>query len=322
MNTMNSTATIKIELAKVDLLWFEIYTDENPDSESFLGKLPDDEPDDPCNPMFVLTCGYDFAFGSEQVRELYLDPFVKLPDYATMKFRFHYRAEEVENMEWDDLFVTDRLKVLVENAFESGLQQFRSVCEAKGVKLPLVMLNHKPDLPTFEIDKMTEHLIEDYFTLRKPFMQKNAEYFNSHAITIPSRQNWVITMHLTMLIMEEVLFHNLHFDRKNNRESFFDVVPEALFFTLRNKCIQLAQHELVLNQMELHYFLIAQDCALQMAMGENGDALQPLMVSRGFTEEVQKIWCKGASGLVENCRGGVEASIASGEKFDWCKILG
>jgi hypothetical protein len=45
------------------------------------------------------------------------------------------------------------------------------------------------------------------------------------------------------------------------------------------------------------------------------------MVSRGFTDEIQKIWHTGAGKIVEMCRGSVEVSIASKEKFDWYKIL-
>ena len=121
--------------------------------------------------------------------------------------------------------------------------------------------------------------------------------------------------------MEEVLFSNLHFNRRKNREKFFEVVPESFFYSLRNKCIQLNEQEITFNQVEVHYWLIAQDCALQMAMSEKADVLTPIMVSRGFTDEIQKIWYTGAGKLVESCRGTVQDSIESKEKFDWYKIL-
>lgn len=320
---MDRTEEMRFGLYKVDLLWFEKYSAENPDVEEFLGMPPEElaEPDSPENPMFVMTCGYDYGVNSDGVKEVYMDSFTKLPHYGALKLRSYYEIENKTDFEWDDVFLPERFRVIVENATQNGLKNFVTQCEAQGVKLSPEMLAHQPDTPREQIDALTANLINDYFDYRKPFMEGNAEAINMHALTIPPNQNWTITLHLTLLVMEEVLFNNLHFNRRKNREKFFEVVPESSFYSLRNKCILLNKQEITFNQLEIHYWLIAQDCALQMAMGEKGDALTPIMVSRGFTAEIQKIWHTGAGKIVEMCRGTVEVSIASKEKFDWYKIL-
>jgi len=317
---MEKTLNISFELFKVDILWFEKFSPDNPDLENFVGKFAD-EPEDPGMPMFVLTCDYDFDIDRDQIRIFYLDTYAKLPHYASLKIRTHYRLEEIEDFEWDDLFVPVRLRVLVVNAIQNGLYHFVKHCKANGVTLPAGILEHEPEIPPHEIDHLTDHLIDDYFDHRKPFIESNAGAIAMHAITIPPNQNWIITLHLTLLVMEEVLFYNLHFNRRKNREKFFEVVPEPFFYSLRNKCIQLNEQEITFNQVEVHYWMIAQDCALQMAMGDKADVLTPVILSRGFTDEIQKIWYTGAAKIVESCRGTVQDSIECKEKFDWYKIL-
>jgi|GEM_PF-777217 hypothetical protein len=318
---MEKTVDIVIDLFKVDILWFEKFSPENPDVEDFVG-IAEDKPGDPDIPMFVLSCAYDFDINSDGVREVYIDVHTKLPHYANMKSRVYYRLEKSMDFEWDNLFTSERLRILLENAIQNGLYHFVKQCTSNRVTLPPGMLEHQPEIPPHEIDNMAANLINDYFSHRKPYLESNAEVINMHAITLSPSQNWIITLHLTLLVMEEVLFNNLHFNRRRNREKFFEIVPEHFFYSLRSKCIQLNTQEITFNQVEIHYWLIAQDCALQMALGEKADALAPIIVSRGFTNEIQKIWHTGASKLVESCRGTVEDSIASKEKFDWYKILG
>ena len=317
---MDKTLDITFDLFKVDILWFEKFSPENPDVEDFIGMFVD-EPEDTDNPMFVVSCAYDFDVCDDTIRKFYVDAYTKLPHYATLKIRAHYYMEEIADFEWDDLFTPGRLRVLVENAIQNGLYHFIKQCAARGVKLPSEIVEHEPEIPANEIDKLTANLIDDYFDHRKPFLEANAESIAMHAITLPLSQNWKVTLNLTLMIMEEVLFHNLHFDRRNNRAKFFDIVPESFFFSLRDKCIGLNKLEVTLNQLEIHYFLIAQDCALQMAMGEKEEFLNEVMVSRGFVADVQKIWFTGAAKLVELCRGTVKDSIESKEKFDWYKML-
>jgi hypothetical protein len=317
---MEKTLDIAFDLLKIDILWFEKFSSNNPDVEDFVG-MHADELEDPNNPMFVLTCAYDFDISHDQGRKFYVDTYAKLPHYAILKIRVHYGMEEIEDFEWDDLFTPGRLGVLVENAIQNGLYHYVIQCKANGVTLPSGILEHEPEIPRQEIDNLTTNLIDDYFSHRKPFLQANAGGFEMHAITLPPVQNWIVTINLTLMIMEEVLFNNLHFNRRDNREKFFTIVPEPFFYSMRNKCLGLNKQEITLNQVEMHYLLIAQDCALQMAMGEKADFLNEVMVSRGFIKDVQKIWHTGAGKLVELCRGTVKESIESKEKFDWYKML-
>jgi hypothetical protein len=313
---------IKFNLFKVDILWFEKYTSENPDTEFFAG-IPVDEPEDSFNPMFTLTCLYDFDMNREGVREFYIDVFTKLPHYAVQMVRTSYtaKAEEAEELEWDDIFTHDILRMLVEKAIEVGFYHFLKLCKNEKIDLPPEMLEHMPEIPPEQIDLITDNLIDDYFSHRKPYLTANAESFNALGVKFAASNQAYAAANLSFLILDEVLFSNLHFSRLKNRKAFFAVIPEAPFYTLRYKCLMADKYEVTLNQVELHYFLICQDCAIQMTMGDKADILNESMVSRGFTGDVQQKWYEAAASLVNDCRGSVTASIESGEKFDWHKML-
>lgn len=310
--------TIEIELFEKDTLWFEKYSPENLDTEIDHEMDDADTPDDA--PMLKVGSLFDYATLPDKRWEFYSDISVKLPHLAAVMIRSQYKLYS-ENFEWDHLFIVENVKVIVSDAITNALIEFKRICIENSVALSPEMIEKDPEVPDQMIDMVCENIVQQYFENNKPFDMANGVALTQVEIKCPSSQSVSITLNLTFLVMEQILFNNLGFNRRHNREVFFEVVPEMKFYSLRMKCIQIDKHEVEFTPVDLHYFLICMDCALQMILGDKADLLIPVLEERGATDEVQKIWFKSASDLLNVCRESVEDSIARKEKYDWSKMI-
>lgn len=315
------TTELFFQMTKVDLLWHELYTSDYPDINNPEGIFIGETEEDPENPEYILNCQSAFDFSADLLAEFYIDTFIKLPDYVSFQFRATFQTEDGSAFRPDSIFVAENLEELLRNALLNALDNFRSLCEQLNVILPKEMLEHEPELPEEQLQFITSDMITDYQQRIKPFIVDNSATLSQHALTVSPVQNWAITFLLPFLVMDEILFNDPRFNRRKNRDEFFQKVESAVYFSLRNKCITIKESELTLNQWEMHYFLIIQDCALQMAMGDKGEFLNETMLKTGFTQAAQNMWYTGAGKIVEMCRGSVQVCIESNEKFDWYKLM-
>ncbi|WP_243346052.1 hypothetical protein [Parabacteroides sp. FAFU027] len=308
---------IEVVLFEKNILWYEIYSAECPDTEIDLETMEDQDSE---NPMMKLGSMYDYAILEDNSREFYTDIIVKLPHTAAMMMRSQYSIK-ADGFEWEYLFYPERLKPIVYDALMNSMIEFRAFCADKGVKLPAEMLAQEPELTDEMVDGVCYNFVEDYNSYRKIYDAANADAQKEIELNCPRSNGAIVTLNLTFLVMEQILFYNRRFNRAHNREAFFNVVPEMKFNTLRMKCIQIGQHPVALTVEDIHYFLICMDCALQMILGDKADYLTPVLQQRGVTEEVQQMWFKNASQLLNACRKSVEDSTRKGEKFDWSGMI-
>lgn len=310
--------TIEIELFEKDTLWFEKYSSENLDTEIDHEMDEEDTPDNA--PMLKVGSLFDYATLPDKHWEFYSDISVKLPHLAAVMIRSQYKLR-CENFEWDHLFVVENVKPIVSNAIMNALIEFKRICLENSVALTPEMIKKEPEVPDHMIDLVCENMVHQYLNNNKPFDIANGLALTEVELRCPSSQSVSITLNLTFLVMEQILFNNRGFNRKHNREVFFAVVPEMKFYSLRMKCIQIGKHDVEMTPIDVHFFLICMDCALQMILGDKADLLIPVLEERGATDEVQKVWFKSASDLLAVCRESVEDSIERKEKFDWSKKI-
>lgn len=310
--------TIKIELFEKNTLWFEKYSPENMDTEIDLEMIEDEGPD--AVPMMKVGNLFDYATVSDGHWEFYSDISVKLPHLAAVMIRSQYKIYS-EDFRWDDFFSVENVKPVLTNAINNALYEFRHICIKNSVALTSEMMAEDPVVPDEAIHKVCEHVVYEYVTHRKIFDTANSEALREIELRCPSTWPVDITLNLTFLVMEQILFNHRGFNRHHNREVFFSIVPEMKFYSLRMKSIQIGQHNVDFTVMDVHYFLICMDCALQMVLGDKADLLLPVLEERGATDEVQKMWFKSATDLVNACRESVEDSIERNEKFDWSKMI-
>lgn len=310
---------IQVELFEEDILWFEQYSEENLDTETDFYMNKDDEPDDVA-PMMRIGNLFDYATLPDNKWEFYCDISVKLPHMAAVLVRSQYSIY-AEDFEWDHLFVVENLRVIISNAIMNGLVQFRQMCIKSEVDLSPEMKEKDPEVTDEMIEGVCGHIIDEYWTNRKPYDTTNAGALTEVELNCPSASSANLTLNLTFLVMEQILFNNRRFNRLHNREVFFEVVPEMKFYSLRMKCIQIGKHDVALTVEDVHYFLICMDCALQMVLGDKGDRLIPVLEEHGVTDAAQQMWFKSASELLNICRASVEESIQHKEKFDWSNLI-
>jgi hypothetical protein len=311
--------TIQIELFEKNVLWFEKYSPENLDTEIDFELEMDNEQDDVATLMKIGSL-FDYATLPDNKWEFYSDVSVKLPHMAAVMIRSQYSVYS-EAFEWDHLFVSENLRPIIGNALENALLEFRHICIQNNVDLSPEMKEKDPEVTEEMIDGVCENIVNEYMAHRKRYDMANEGAMKEIELICPTSSPADLTLNLTFLVMEEILFNNRHFNRRHNRENFFPVVPEMKFYSLRMKCIQIGKHDVKMTIEDVHYFLICMDCALQTILGDKGERLIRVLESRGVTDAVQKIWFKSATDLVNACRESVEDSIERKEKFDWSKLI-
>ena len=310
--------TIKVELIEKNTLWFEKYSPENLDTEIDFEMMEEESLE--AVPIMKVGNLFDYATLPEHQWEFYSDISVKLPHLAAVMIRSQYKIYS-EDFEWDHFFVVENVKPILTNAINNALFEFRHICLQNSVALTPEMSREDPIVPDETIEKVCENMVDQYLTLRKPFDMANSEALTEIELKCPSLGPAEVTLNLTFLVMEQILFNNRRFNRIHNREVFFGIVPEMKFYSLRMKSVQIGEHNVDLTVMDVHYFLICMDCALQMVLGDKADLLIPILEERGATDEVQKMWFKSATDLIHACRESVEDSIERKEKFDWIKMI-
>jgi hypothetical protein len=310
---------IEVVLFEKNILWFEKYSDENLDTEMDF-EMEGENGSGDASSMLKIGSLYDYATLPDNRREFYSDISVKLPHMASVMIRMQFNVI-AEVFHWDYLFTVENIKPILTMSIDSALKEFRYICIKQDVDLAPKMKTTDPQVPEELIDQLCENTVEEYFTHRKPYDTANALAMSEIEISCPPTDPVNITLNLTFLVMEQILFNHHGFNRRHNREVFFEIVPEMKFNSLRMKCIQIMKHKVDLTVVDLHYFLICMDCAIQTALGDKGHLLTQVMEERGANSDVQNLWYKNASELIKACRGSVETSIKRAEKFDWSKMI-
>lgn len=310
---------IQVELFEEDILWFEQYSAENVDTEFDFEPENDDEQDGAA-PMMRIGSLFDYVTLPDNKWEFYSDISVKLPQVAAVMVRSQYSVYS-EDFEWDHLFSLENLRPIISNALMNALVEFRLLCIQNEVDLSPEMREKDPEVTSEMIEGVCGNIVDEYLSHRKRYDIANEAALKEIELRCPSSNATNITLNLTFLVMEQILFNNTRFNRRHNREIFFPVVPEMKFYSLRMKCIQIGKHEVAMTAEDVHYFLICMDCALQTVLGDKGDRVIPVLEERGANDAVQQIWFKSATDLVNVCRQSVEDSIERKEKFDWNKMI-
>ena len=311
--------TIKVVLFEKNTLWFEKYSSQNLDTEIDF-EMNEDVDSNGDVPLMKVSSLFDYAILPDDKWEFYSDISVKLPHLAAVMIRSQYSVHS-EDFEWDHLFIVENVKPIITNSINNALLEFRNICIENLVNLTPEMKEKDPEVTEEMIEMVCNNMVEQYFTIRKPNDIENGEAFTEIELKCPKAGFTDVTLNLTFLIMEQILFNNIGFNRRHNREVFFRIVPEMKFYSLRMKCIQIGEHDVDLTIMDVHLFLICMDCALQMILGDKADSLIPVLEQRGVTNETQMLWFKSATDLVNACRDSVQDSIERKEKYEWNKLI-
>jgi hypothetical protein len=307
----------KIILFELNILWSEIYTTNNPDLENDL--LKSDEVIGDGLDM-VLVHNFDYEALPDNRWEFYSDMTMRLPDVASITIRSQFQIL-AEDFDWDLFFNEEILNPLIEAALNATTDSFKYFCQENNLILPGDMSKEGYKVGEEMVKRLCKDLVTQYFNHRKFYDIDNEININKIALICPMGTTMNISLNLTFLVMDEILFNNKNFNRKQNRDVFFEYVPEMKYNSLRMKCIQIGKHDVTLTGADEFFFMKCITCAVQMLVGDKSDFLIPVLEERNVTREVQGIFFKSASKLVDLYNSLPEEKGFNEEKFEWNKMI-
>jgi hypothetical protein len=307
----------EIILFDLNILWYEIYTTDNPNFENdsaISGEIVDDGLD------MVLINNFDYATLPDNRREFYSDMTMRLPKVASVTIRSQFKIV-AEDFDWDLFFDVDILNQIIAVALESTTTAFKDICKENAVVLPPEMTKEEYKADEKMTKQLCKDLVSQYFNNRKLYDIANEKQLKNIGLTCPMGNTMNISLNITFLVMDEILFNNKNFNRRHNRDAFFKYVPEMKYNSLRMKCIQIGQHDVQLTEMDVHFFLKCIDCAVHMLVGDKCDFLIPVLEQRNVTREVQGIFFKSAGKLFAIYNDMPAEKDYKEEKIEWDKLI-
>jgi len=309
---------IGLNLVRETILWYDIFSPENPDPELGMEELVEDKQAG-TGPAVGLFSNFDYATLPNNEWQFYYYITIHLPNLVSVTSAFEYKFI-ADNFNWDQFFTLETIRPSFVKAVENCVTLFLEFCEDHGLArgTGLTQEGCLPDAGL--IDQISSDVVDTYFRFYK--INDMANYPAQVQIQLYRKRNQetYISLTLTFEVLLDILFFNNGFNRKHNREVFFKEVPELKFYTLWLKCSAMADRDVELTEMDTHFFLIGVACAVQIMLGEKGDLFIPSLEEKGFTEEARKIWFKTSAALLKIFREGDYGSVP-GEEIDWTKLI-
>lgn len=310
---------INLKLFEKTVLWYEIFSSQNPDFKTSLDELEENEIGGK-GAIVSLINNFDYATLPNNEWHFYSYITVHLPNVVSVTAAVQYKFFS-DDFNWDQFFTVEVFKPAFVNAVENAVMLFHDFCLKNALEADAEFTKEgfMPD------DKLINGICEDtidiYFNNRKLNDIANYPAQIEIQLSSPYCKETYITLTLTFIVLSEILFFNSEFNRKHNREEFFKKVPEMKFYSLWTKCSRMAKQDVELTVMDTSLFLICVDCAMQMVLGDKADLLIPLLEQKGVTGDVQKIWFKSSTALFNAfCKNGTDP-LNGEEKIDWNKLI-
>lgn len=298
--------------------WIDIYTTDNPDLEINLARS-DEHLEDGFDMSLINNFDYETLPGNR--REFYSDLTMRMPNVASITIRSQFQIV-AEDFDWDLFFAEDILYPLIEAALNSTTNSFKSICQNNHLQLPTLMLEEGYTVGEEMVKQLCKGIVDQYFNNRRQYNIENKEAIETIALECPMGTTMNISLNVTFMLLDEILFNNKHFKKKQNRAIFFTYVPEMKYNTLRMKCIQIGKHDVKLTQMDVYFFLKCIDCAVQMLVGDKSDYLIAGVDPQNITPKIQHVLFKSASELFAIYNNNPkDKNSLNEEKLEWNKLI-
>jgi hypothetical protein len=261
-----------------------------------------------------IANNFDYEHIAPNNYNIFIDINVKMYPIA-IRTRTSFSIES-DDVSWDTLFVLKYITPMVDhaltNAYNSFVEHFNNNCDDTINEIPVIE----------SVTQMfSQGIISQYQTLRKNDDIKNAYLIKNTGLEIITGTSTILTIHPTFVILDEIVYNNPQFNRKQNRKTLFDVIPEPQYTTIKLHCLQILEKDVVLNYYDTIMFFQCLDCALQVLMGDKADKLQAVMHSNGFDSDAQAIFIKQGTTMFKQLRNTLKDSNARilnlETNYDW-----
>lgn len=229
----------------------------------------------------TITCNFDYYNRFDGTWRIFFDTGFVYKE-AEMLFRNGIEFPD-ETLTWDRLFNQELITRLINNSVEIALEYFKDKCDRNNIEIPGNLSINEATITNF-----VNETLHKYNTYRKKDDEAN-EKLMRNSIEIGKNDTVLMLINTPFFILNEVLLTNPSFNCKHNREAIEEKIPFPKYLTLYLACKEINDEELIgLNFLEMVYYLICLDCALQLLVGDKSDILIARLAENGMDETQSK----------------------------------
>jgi hypothetical protein len=303
--------TIQWEVAKRNFLWFEKYDPLDPEVVN-----SDIEPN---HLQMSFSSNFDYEMLPKKKPRVYIDIGLKILPLAAIYFRVRFEGESCD-LYWSNYFQPEVIEPCVKVSVDECIRAFREQCIANEINLTAEI---KPGPKT--VQNITNAICEAYHNRRRSMDKDNRKVINTPGLEVTPGRKTRIPLIITFMILDDVLFNNRNFNRRENLENFTEVVPEPVYHTVKMKCMEIDKGEIKLSLYHTAFFLVSLDCALQLILGDNEQELLTSLHATGLSLENRDMFIEEGSILLRDFKKhtkSVGAHIPFLEKrYDWNAMI-
>jgi len=284
---------IELELLEVFFMWTEVYSPQNPDFEKTHDFNASDS--DIAYDSMQINNNFDYEISPNKEWHFYHYLGMRLPHLARVMVRMDYLITG-EEPSWSTLFDYNNIQAVVALSIDRTLEAFKEFCKLNNVDLS-PQFKIEPDVLKEMEATLSQGMVDTYINHRRCHDIECFEAENTIALQCPQSDKIRITLLVSFMVIDEILFNNIGFKRIHNRDVFYEKVPECRYYTLKMKCLQISNHPVDLTSLDVQLFLVIVDCSIQMLLGDKSDFLLPALEKRGVTDEVRSLFFKSTTEL-------------------------
>ena len=269
----------------------ELFGPENPFISNTLPPDDEEEEDERLGPLVGIQCNTDFE-SKEGENWFYSEITFAVARIARIIMRCEFRVKCDTQFGWGNLYQHGIIDVIVHTSIEQAASEIVHFCMDSHVegtdKISPEMLVPPDDIMKPIIDNQ----IDIFFNNVLPFHEKYHDSLNKIGMTCPLAINIELGLNVTFLIIDQVIYSDMRFNRQENRKVFFEYVPEIKFNTMKLRSGTIRNHTVTFNEVEVTWLFRCMDCATQLMLGDYGDRFIPICDERGIDEKRRSLYFK------------------------------
>jgi hypothetical protein len=308
----------KINLAKKLIFMQELFGPQNPFVRNTLSPLEDEAED--LGPLVGIQCNTDFESIDDE-NWFYSEVTFEVAGIARIVLRCEFLIDCDVEFGWGNLYQHGTIDVIIRASIEQAVSEIIRFCKESNVedtdKVVPAML-----LPPDDVMKpIYDNQIDIFFNSVLPFHEKHQESLNTTGMVCPPAINTELGLNVTFLIIDQVIYSDMRFNRQQNRKVFFEYVPEIKFNTMKLRSGTVRNNTVTFNEVEVTWLLRCMDCATQLMLGDYGDRFIPICEDRGINEKLRSMYFKSITEFFNSGPHSTSEIYDNHKPVDWNRMI-
>lgn len=264
--------------------WF--YTIDATHPKAIIAKLSTEY--EPSNLAVNLSISQNYEREGSDNWTIHIDWGMTIVPLAAISTRisFNFIGEEA------DVFSMPVLCKMVETAFNEMKRLYTEQLDAHELKL-----DGDINLSEESITGFAEGVKKCLLIISADDKKRNPNLY-ADGLNVSVGGNTLLIMKATFMIIDEILFLNPAFDNDHNIQLLEEaILPLPVYYSLKNKCLEIEYGTIQLNLFNTILFYVALDLALQMLIGDQMERLQQSLELKNVTAFRQQEFIKFGSDM-------------------------